>query len=257
MRLEAVNAANLSSYCHFVYDAHKYNCEPTPESLHGVVHAYGEYAYGSLHEGYDCVKYTTVGDIRRSRANPKYYCRRTPGQQEFAYRFLEYNPIDHQRSYPFLTDRLITASAGLCYIYSVSSVERGTDVGGKWSTYTYANKTFNSSILLPVSVDTFDGTIYIYRGFNVPQNATVWSCGSRCMWMWAHKTVAPNEPSTFYQCPITVYPVQYKYSQETYLADAHQVSDDVARLAASSIGLQGGNSDPTVGWTQFQFYPVS
>ena len=255
IRADQVNASDLSCYYHHFYDMQTYFCDPSPETVQGIVHAYGEYSFGSLIEGNDCVKYTVIEDVLRSQTNPRYYCRRTPGQQEFAYRFLEYNPQDHQRTYPHMTDRVITASAGQCYEYSVSHVETRTVAGGKWSNYTYTNETFSDSILLPVQTDTFDGTVYIYRGFKVPQNATNWSCGLRCIWMWAHKTVGPHDPSTFYQCPVTVNPVQGGLND--VLQDVHRISDDIARLAASSIGLQGGNSDPDVGWTQFQFYPIS
>ena len=246
-----VNATNLTCYNHHTYDAHTYSCDQRDEVVQGIVHLYGEYAFGSLSESNDCGNYTTVEDILRSRSNPKYYCRRTPGRQEFAYRFLEYNPKDHQKTYPFLTNRTITASAGECYSYSLSGVDKGTSEGGRWSNYTYSNGTFSGTILLPVQTDTFDGTVYVYNGFNPPQTETTYACGPRCIWMWAHKTVGPSDRSMFYKCPVTVNAVQNS-SQ-----DAHNVSNDIARLAASSIGLQGGNSDPEIGWVQFQFYPIA
>ena len=250
-----VNATNLSCYYHHLYDAEQYVCDPSPETVHGIVHVYGEYAFGSLSPGHNCENYINLDDILNSQNNPKYFCRRTPGQQQFAYRFLEYNPHDNNRAYPFLTNRVITASAGPCYNYSLSHVQKGSVTGGKWSNYTYSNGTFNGSILLPVQVDTFDGTIYTYRGFQTPQNATIMACGQRCIWMWAHKTVSGSDRSTFYQCPVTIDPVNS--TSEKSLQEAHKVSDDIARLAASSIGLQGGKADPDHGWTQFQFYPIS
>lgn len=249
IRPARINASDLSCYYHHLYDDQKYVCDPSPEVVQGIVHAYGEYAFGSLSDSNDCVNYTNVEDVLRSGTNPKYYCRRTSGQQEFAYRFLEYNPQDHQRTYPFVTDRVITASAGQCYQYSL--LRREKVAGGISFNFTYTNKTFSDSILIPAQIDNFDGTVYIYRAFNTPQNATIYSCGPRCIWMWAHRTLLGKEPSTFYQCPITVNSVQ------NVLQDAHQVTDDIARLAASSIGLQGGNSDPDLGWAQFQFYPIA
>ena len=250
VRGDQVDASDLRCYHHYTYDTHQYVCDQRNEVIHGIAHLYGEYAFESLSESNDCGNYTTVEDILRSRTNPKYYCRRTPGRQEFTYRFLEYNPKDHQRTYPFLTNRTVTASAGECYSYALSRVNEGTSEGGRWSNYTYSNGTFSGGILLPVQIDTFDGTVYAYRGVNPPQTATIYACGPRCIWMWAHKTASPSDGSMFYQCPITVNLVQNP-SQ-----DAHNVSDDIARLAASSIGLQGGNSDPENGWFQFQFYPV-
>ncbi|MCJ1268370.1 hypothetical protein MMC22_008258 [Lobaria immixta] len=244
IRPARINASDLSCYYHHRYDDQKYVCETSPEVVQGIVHAYGEHAFGSLSDSNDCVNYTNVEDVLRSGTNPKYYCRRTPpGQQEFAYRFLEYNPQDHQRTYPFMTDRVITASAGQCYQYSL--LQREKAAGGRSFNFTYANKTFSDSILIPAQIDNFLGTVYIYRGLNTPQNATRYSCGPRCIWMWAYRN---GRNDNFYQCPITVNSVQ-NASQ-----DAHRVSDDIARLAASSIGLQGGNS---LGHAQFQFYPIA
>lgn len=256
LRQDQVNPTDLSCYYHHLYDLRKYVCDSSPENVQGIVHAYGEYTFGSLSYGQDCEYYNNVKDILHSQHKPMYFCRRNPGQQEFAYRFLEYNPHDDQRIYPFLTSCVITASAGPCYNYSLSSVEKGSVTGGKWSNYTSfdSDHTFNGSILLSAQVDSFDGTVYTYRGFQTPQNETVWACGQRCIWMWAHKTVLGSEQSTFYQCPVTVNPVQS--NQET-LQEAHKVTDDIARLAASSIALQGGNSDSDHGWSQSQFYPIS
>lgn len=226
-------------------------CDQNPETVHGIVHAYGEAAFASLTDGHDCEYYNNIGDVLHSQANPKYFCRRTPGQQEFAYRFLEYNPRDHQRAYPFLTNRTITASAGKCYNYSVEKVDKGSDKVGIWSNYTYTNQTVTDIISLPVKIDTFDGTVYIYRGSETPQNATTSSCGDRCIWMWAHQTKDQNNPSNFYQCPVTVNVVQNSEQ------DVHDVSNDIARLAASAIGLEGGKSDQENGWSSFVFYPIS
>lgn len=247
-----VNASDLSCYYHHTYDTHKYTCEHSSESLHGIVHNYGASAFDSLSYGSDCVNYTDVEDILRSRSNPKYFCRRSPGQQEFAYRFLEYNPHDSQRTYPYLTDRVITVSAGQCYQYSLSVVE---PTGENLVNYTFTNKTFSGSIQIPSQIRSFDGTVYIYRSLEPPETTTEWRCNSRCIWMWAHKTQTNSDNSTFYQCPVTFNVVQSASQDE--LQVEHQVPDNIARLAASSIGLQGGNSDPDKGWTQFQFYPVS
>lgn len=79
--------------------------------------------------------------------------------------------------------------------------------------------------------------------------------GQRCIWMRAHKTVLGSDGSMFYQCPVMIDPVHSILGEG--LQEAHKVSDSIARLAASSIGLQGGKSDPGNGWTQFQFYPIS
>ena len=246
MRADTLNATNLSQYCHHYYDSRQYDCNPTPKDVQGIPPAYGQNTFGSLDYDQDCESYTKIKDVLQSPGRPKYFCRRTPpGQQEFAYRFLEYSPDDKQRVYPYLTSRVITASAGSCNQYNFSSVNIGSVIGSKWSNYTYTNGTYSGSILLPLQVDTFDGTVYTYRGFNIPQNATVQACGQRCMWVLSHKTAKPGEESTFYQRPVTVDPVQ-SYSKP--LQAAHEVSDDIVRLAASSIAWQGGKADTENGF---------
>ena len=249
MRPSRVNFADLSCFYHFVYDRKTYRCEAS-ELTHGIVHAYGESAYGSLTQAKDCVQYSDVADVVHSQRNPVYFCRRFPGQQEFAYRFLEYNPRDQQQTYPFLTNRVITVSAGQCTVYSVTSVKRGSDIGSQWTKYKL-NDTTAGELLIPARIDNFDGTVYIYRDRGIPQDATRWSCGPRCIRMWAHKTVFSNEPTTVYQCPITVSPVRNASLHQ------HRINDGVARLAASAIGLEGGKSNSDHGWTQFQFYPYA
>ncbi|KAL9007493.1 MAG: hypothetical protein Q9173_007254, partial [Seirophora scorigena] len=250
-RADKVNTADLSCYYHHHYEEQTYTCESSPETVHGIAHAYGLYAFGSLTPGNDCVPYNDIDDVLRSQTTPKYYCRRTPGRREFAYRFLEYNPDDTERTYPRLTDRTITASAGQCQQYSFVKVESVTTKSGKWSNYTYENGDINGSILLPVAVDTFYGTVYTYRGVKTPEEAKTYACGDRCILMWAHATGTGNGDSLFYQCPVTINEVRNAQ------LPAHEVSPGIARLAAASIGLQGGKSDAVNGWAQSSFFPIS
>lgn len=252
VRAGKVIATNLSNFCHRIWSKDDYDCNPPAEEVHGVVHAYGGYAFGSLTPNNYCGEYSTIDDILESRSNPKYYCRRTPGQQEFAYRFLEYNPRDHHRTYPYLTNRTIAASGDQCRNYSIVHIEPGTETNSKWSNYTYTDGASSDTILLPVQVDTFDGTVYIYRGSKTPEYAETYGCGDRCILMWAYKThIDDNEEHMFYQCAVSVNLVQNAQ------VDEHRVSNGIARLAAASIGLQGGKSDDENGWTQFGFYPFS
>ena len=252
VRPGTINATNLANYCHHRRVEKDYLCDPSTEEVHGIAHAYGDYAFGSLTPGNDCEEYNTIDDILKSQANPKYYCRRSAGQQEFAYRFVEYNPHDHRRAYPYLTNRVITASGNGCQNYTVTHVEPGTETKSKWSNYTYTDGNSNSSILLPVQVDTFDGTVYIYQGFKSPENATIYACGSRCILVWAYKTYRDAlQEDLFYRCAVTVTTVQNAQ------VDEHGVSDRIARLAAASIGLQGGKADPDNGWGQYVFYPFA
>ena len=69
--------------------------------------------------------------------------------------------------------------------------------------------------------------------------------------MWAHKSPGAGDDSFFYQCPITV-------SHVSNITDPkYDLADGMARVAASSIGLQGRfvNSSSHLIWTQYQFYP--
>ena len=116
--------------------------------------------------------------------------------------------------------------------------------------YDFTNGTFNSSIRIPEQSGAFDGTTYIYRGINTPQNAVTYACGLRCIWMWAHKSRGNGELSTFYQCPITVSPVS---PVSPVTNDTQNVSDGMARLAAASIALQGRPSNQGF-WNQYQLY---
>ncbi|KAL9622285.1 MAG: hypothetical protein Q9160_003296 [Pyrenula sp. 1 TL-2023] len=64
-----------------------------------------------------------------------------------------------------------------------------------------------------------------------------------------HGAYGYGESSSFYKCAITVSTVFNAEQTE------HKVGDGIARIAAASIGLQGGKSDHDKGWRQSQFYP--
>ena len=234
-----VSAPDLT--CYF----HQNDCSGGPEVPQGIAHAYGE---SGVTSNFDCGPYNEIADIQNSKNKYPYYCRRTPRQQEFAYRFSEYNVKDAQGTYPFFTNRTITASAGQCFEYPQVNVPLDQD--GTWG-YEYSNGTFNGSISIPKKTDGFNGTTYIYRGSEIPQDEGELSCGPRCMWMWAHRNPGSGENSTFYQCPIVVSSVSNIINDNT-----QTVSDGMARLAASAIGLQGRyTSIGTPTWTQYQFFP--
>lgn len=208
---------------------------------------------GELATGAECGPYNTTADILSSKKDYTYFCRRTPGQQEFAYRFNEYNPKDEQETFPQFTNRIITASSGPCIEYSQVNIVLGPDLNGLMSAwnYTFTNGSYTSNIMIPVNMEAWNGTTYVFRGIRIPQNADGWSCGPRCMWMWAHKSPGAGDHSKFYQCPITV-------SHVSNVTDPrHDLADGMARVAASSIGLQGRFSKTSTGivWTQYQFYP--
>jgi len=177
-----VSTANLA--CYWGGDG-GHACRHEPEYYQAAAHGYGELAKSS-----DCGPYDELSDILNSKHNCPYYCRRTAGREEFSYRFLDYNPDDAQGSYPLLTNRTITASSGPCFeCENVSLIPVLDATGGQASSwkYTYSNSSFSSSIVLPKLAGDFNGTTYVYRDINVPSQASTYSCGPRCIIMWAHK----------------------------------------------------------------------
>ena len=237
------NVSDLSCY-HRGGDCPKHH----PDVTQATAHFNGELATGA-----ECGPYNTTADILSSKKDYTYFCRRTPGRQEFAYRFNEYNPKDEQEIFPHFTNRIITASSGPCIEYSQAYQVIGPDLNGfksAWN-YTFTNGSYTSNIMIPVNMGAPNGTTYVFRGPKIPQNADEWSCGPRCLWMWAHKSRGGGDQPEFYQCPITV-------SHVSDVTDPrHDLGDGMARVAASSIGLQGRFTDGPSGivWTQYQFYP--
>lgn len=221
----------------------------TPENNQALAHSYGEVA----RRAEECGRYQDIGQVYNSTDNPLYFCRRTPGKQEFAYRFKEYNQMDRERRYPSLTERVITASSGACLRYTKLHRTLGRDLYDNMAAnnYTFSNSTYTSTISIPISSDGWAATTYIYRGPALPHLTVENSCGDRCMWIWAHRTSVPgNDTSTFFQCPITI----SKVSNAT--TDLQDVPDSVARVAAASIALQGRWAGPLENkiWTQYQFH---
>ena len=188
--------------------------------------------------------YDQIQEVYDSKDNVGYYCRRTPG--ECAYRFVEYNPDDQQKAYPFLTNRVITASASQCSTWETKAVVKSPDPCVE--EFHISNGSDKDNISIPRQLQGLNGTTYIYRGFWAPPYATKFACGDRCIWMWAHKFEgAQGEDSTFYRCAV-------KISHVTNTNNSTQdVPRDVARLAAAAIALQGRPAQKP--WMQYQFFP--
>ncbi|KAL8788587.1 MAG: hypothetical protein Q9195_007231 [Heterodermia aff. obscurata] len=237
------NVSDLSCY-HRAGDCPKNHADVTQATAH---------TNGELATGAECGPYNTTADILNSKKDYTYFCRRTPGQQEFAYRFNEYNPMDEQKTFPYFTNRIITASSGPCIEYSQVHRKLESELNGRLSAwnYTFTNGSYTSNIMIPVNMEAGNGTTYVFRGIRIPEKAAGWSCGPRCMWMWAHRARGVGGKSLFYQCPITV-------SHVSNVTDPrHDLADGMALVAASSIGLQGRFSvnGSDIIWTQYQFYP--
>ena len=246
-----VNASDLSCY----YDNNM--CLGEPEVPQIVAHTYGEIAQSD-----QCCEYKELSDILSLDEKCAYYCNRTPGQEEFAYRFREFNPEDHSKIYPLFTNRVVTASADKCYQYDVdlSSLTKVLDGNGDLAAFnwTYSNGTMSDKITIPTEYSAWDSTTYIYQGPDIPQNETESACGPRCIWMWAFRANSTlpsdrNQPLAVFRCSITI-------SQVTNTTlESQTISDEMAKLAAASIGLQGRYVNKLNGagktWTQYQLYP--
>ena len=239
MTVGKVNATDLSGYYPW--------CSPPPcpgppgeSTKQGLAHSYGQLSVGSTTRNY-----FNIAEVLESKHKYDYYSRRDPGQQEFTYRFLEYNPKDTQRTYPWMTDRIITARSGTCYVYNETLP---STPGPNRRIYTYSNGSFEGSIEIPYAVEMVQATTYIYRGFHEPAKATAQQCGPRCIWIWAHRNVGGGESSSFYQCPISITEVSNAFNDQQKM-----ISDETALLAAASIAVNGrvnaGN------WTQWQYSP--
>ena len=221
-----------------------------PEITQNQAHTYGE-----LTRGFRRCPYSSDQDIYDSPQNCDYFYNNAT--QEFAYRYAEYNPHDRARAYPYLTDRIVRASAGNCYQYGFDSSYFIDSNDGKQETFVflYSNETFNGSIAIPRPVTAFDSSTYVYNGILAPQNATVQSCGPRCIQLYVFRSLGPitKRNDTFFQCSVTVTNVSNADQ------DAHKLPDDNARLAAASIALSGRYTNPngstTKNWQQYQLYP--
>lgn len=181
------------------------------ESLSDELNQAMAHSWGVISQSLEsCGPYNDNTDILNSKYDPPYYCRRTPGQQEFAYRFKEYNPSDTEETYPFFTDRIITVSSGTCFKYEVPNANLpGTQRidSSAWN-YTFHNSTYISSVCISIASGGWSATIYIYRGTETPVLHEANSCGNRCKWIWAFRTWGPNlepqNPPAISQRPITV-----------------------------------------------------
>ena len=202
------------------------------------------HANGDVALGFPCGPYNDTLQVLESKNDYRYYCRRTRYQQVFAYRFNEYNPNDTQKNYPLFTNRIITASAGQCFNYTMDGEPSDASDGN--SLFKFKNETYSGNITIPAQSGAWDGTTFIYGGTRIPEEAVTYACGPRCILVWAHRARGHGEESTFFQCPITVNLVSNANGTQ-------QVPNGIARLAATSIALQGRPYPKNI-WKQYQLY---
>ena len=159
-----VNASNLTCYAHSWADDMFHPGCPEPAVEQAIAHLYGDMALKST-----CCNYTDLSEVQNSEQTCSYYCKREPpGQQQFAYRFLEYNPYDTAKIYPKLMSRIIITSSRTCFNYSIKPnpqlVLDGSDGDSAALEFQYYNQTLNGSIVIPKQSMGYDSTTYVYRG---------------------------------------------------------------------------------------------
>ncbi|KAL9631718.1 MAG: hypothetical protein Q9204_004109 [Flavoplaca sp. TL-2023a] len=247
--LGIANASNVGCY----NGADVANCPRLGDATsHSRAHLYGETVAGESHGSYK-----TIDDVLKSKHDYTYFSSES-NTAEFTYRFKEFNPGDSESSYPLFTNRTVTASTGDCLIYSIKNEARISDVDGNGHgvEYTYENDTFTDEIQIPSSSLGASATTYMYKGIKAPE-ITDYTCGHRCMWLWAYQNVAaiPTvnkvDPPKFYQCPVTVSEVRNVRNE------SQKLPEGVARIAAVSIALQGrwSGMEKHRNFNQYQFYP--
>ncbi|KAI9881078.1 MAG: hypothetical protein M1830_008236 [Pleopsidium flavum] len=222
------------------------------------------HAYGEIVVGQNCCIYSTTADILNSPQTCYYFCR--ADQKEYAFRYAEYSPKDKARAYPYLTNRIITASSGDCLEYSVNLtgiVRLDTPDGkGEARRYPYSNDTYSSDITIPSPQLANDATTYVYNGAQKPQIEKQHACGPRCLMMYVMRSpgVITDRRMKLFQCRVHISNVSNATLPEHHLPDRN------ARLAAASIALQGRYTHPywnnttksynsTEAWQQYQLYP--
>ncbi|KAL8992315.1 MAG: hypothetical protein Q9169_007193 [Polycauliona sp. 2 TL-2023] len=235
---------------------------PDNTTAHLRAHLYGERIIGAS-EGL----YSTIDQVVDSEHDFKYFY--SPGhfysssgggsRPEYAYRFKEYNPTDREGTYPRFTNRTISAYAGECLVFQTmnETLVNNVDGQGPGTSFTYQDGNSTQQIEIPASSLGASSTTYMYKGFQAPQS-TDYRCGPRCMWLWAYKNPALTDeandadPPRLYKCPVTVSEVSNTWNE------SHIIPDDVARIAAVSIALQGrwSGSNENPNFNQVQFYSI-
>ncbi|KAI4126464.1 MAG: hypothetical protein LQ347_004963 [Umbilicaria vellea] len=242
-----VNAAKLDCY----YE--REGCPVAPGMQLTTAHNYGE-----LIQGQRCCRYQDDSDIHNGSQTCPYFCH--DNGQEFAHRYVEYNPHDEAQAYPYLTNRTVRASTGQCYQYDVdwpnSLLVSGTDGKDDVQVFAFTNGTFTGHLPIPRSQGEYNSTTYVYNGSALPRDDTETACGPRCLWIYVLRLGIPKNnsllPAVIFSCPITVSEVHNATWKWQFLLDSE------ARLAAASIALTGRYTSPEgrgIVWQQYQLYP--
>lgn len=208
------------------------------------------HAYGQMSLAAEVGNYTDTSDIYRSKNNYWLYQRTTKGiqdHQQYAFRFNEYNMMDKQQLYPSFTNRTFTVESFDCSRYKEVHVDNTEPLS-----YSSDDGKINGNIAVPVEFLGRKGTTYIYRGHNAPESAPKFSCGDRCLKMWAYQN-PQSGPGFFYECSVSISAVSNVYDS------THEIPNNMTKIAAAAIALQGqykGSATDTPNFEAFTFHAV-
>ncbi|KAL8825087.1 MAG: hypothetical protein Q9170_007932 [Blastenia crenularia] len=219
----------------------KENC-PSQEAMQGVAHAYGIISLDA-----DIGRYSDISEVLHSKQNHRYYHRTERHRQQLAYRFNEHDPRDEFRSYPFFTNRTVTAESLNCSIYDEIRADEKDPTTFRYSS---PDRSFRGAISIPKDYLGKNGTTYIYRGYNSPESAPKYSCGDRCVKMLAYKNHPRNGSNAFYECSVSVSAVANASEPQ------HDIPNKIAKLAAAAIAVQGHykGAEDNRNYQQYTFY---
>ncbi|KAL9603993.1 MAG: hypothetical protein Q9219_000755 [cf. Caloplaca sp. 3 TL-2023] len=229
-----VNVPDLSCYYR---DKTQQKC-PSEVTTQASAHIYGEMSLAA-----EVGSYRDISDVLRSTNDYQYYHREDPRQ--YAYRFNEYNIDDTQRRYPFFTDRTFTAESLHCSRHDELSKE-----GKESTTFTYGSPD-GGNITIPNNFLGREGTTYIYKAFHAPAGADWFSCGDKCLKMWAYKNPwGARKSGFFYECDVSISSVSNAYATQ------HEIPDKTIKEALAAIALRGQYRGEKGGlnYQQQQFY---
>ena len=193
--------------------------------MQGRAHLYGDMSRTAEEGSYD-----DISDVLQSEHNYLLYHRTESYHQQVAYRFKEYNQKDTQRLYPFFTNRTFIAESANCSTYDEISAHDNNPTN---FTISKTGSTDKQWIVIPDVYLNPNGTTYIYQGFHDPVHAPWFSCGDRCVKMWAYKNPPRQNATAFYECSVAISIVANASEPQ------HAIPDDMAKLAAAAIALGG------------------
>lgn len=217
-----------------------------------IAHVYGE---GRSFDDERC-RYQSTDQIHRAPQTCRYLAR--ADRREFAVRYADSNPADMINAYPYYgAQRFITVAATGCNgnLTNDPSLADGHDGPKSELVWPYQNSTGFYSLSIPRSILARSSTTYIWNGTAPPPLATEYTCGPRCVVLFALRDMerGPDHEITIFQCRIMI------SLMSNVKHPAHVLSDSIARTAAASVALSGRwrlgfVGGPPLDWRQFQLY---